>query len=220
MLAARNSDEGFFDGGLARDASRRFHKWHERAVDFLSVKGGDDASTIHRPNSQIYSWRRCAQSLYQRNQHGEDAEVCTANGEGVRLARVESGRRFEQRVCAVEDVSNGGSQGKRPRCRFDTFGMPHEQWIVEHCSEPTKCMACSRLRQVKPLGRSSNMALRQQPLKHDQQVEVGTPKIDFFIELRNTTNWTNRDTAITFAASAPAQRSLPWMSPSRRERQK
>jgi len=40
-------------------------------------------------------------------------------------------------------------------------------------------MACSRLRQVKPLGRSSNMALRQQPLKHDQQVEVGTPEIDF-----------------------------------------
>jgi hypothetical protein len=57
--------------------------------------------------------------------------------------------------------------------------MPHEQWIVEHRSESTKGVARSRLRQVKPLGRASNMALRQQPLKHDQQVEVGTPKINF-----------------------------------------
>jgi len=75
--------------------------------------------------------------------------------------------------------------------RFNAFGMPHKQRIVKHRPEPSECVARSRLRQVKPLGRTSNMALRQQSLKDDQQVEVGT-KINFFMELTNITNWTNR----------------------------
>jgi len=180
MVAACNSYEGFFDEGLARDASRRFHKWHERAIDLLPVKGGDNASSIQRPNSQVYFWCRCTQPFYQRVQHGEQSKVGTADGEGVWLVRVESTRRSKQCVCALEDVGNGGGQGKRTRGRLNALGVPHEQWIVEHCSEPTKCVARSRLRNVKPLGRTSNMALRQQSLKDHQQVEVGAPKINFF----------------------------------------
>jgi hypothetical protein len=40
-------------------------------------------------------------------------------------------------------------------------------------------MACRGLGQVKPLGCTSNMALGQQSLKYDQQVEVGTSEINF-----------------------------------------
>src|SRR5215510_240267 len=65
MPAARNSDEAFFDGGFTRDASRRLHKRNERAVDLLSVKGGDNPRAIGRP---IYSWCRCTQPFSQRNQ--------------------------------------------------------------------------------------------------------------------------------------------------------
>jgi hypothetical protein len=41
-------------------------------------------------------------------------------------------------------------------------------------------VARSRLRQAKPFGRTSNMALDEQLLKHDQQIQVGASMIDFF----------------------------------------
>jgi hypothetical protein len=44
----------------------------------------------------------------------------------------------------------------------------------EHGSAPVKCAAH---RNVKPLGRTSNMALRQPSLKDHQQLEAGVPKI-------------------------------------------
>jgi hypothetical protein len=56
--------------------------------------------------------------------------------------------------------------------------------VVEHCPESAKCVARSRLRQVKPLGRTSNVALGQQHLKYHQQVEVGSPKIDLLHRFR------------------------------------
>jgi hypothetical protein len=48
--------------------------------------------------------------------------------------------------------------------------VTHEQRIAEHYAEPTKCVARSRLRQAEPFGRTSNMALDEQLLKHDQQI--------------------------------------------------
>jgi hypothetical protein len=48
--------------------------------------------------------------------------------------------------------------------------VTHEQRIAEHYAESTECVARSRLRQAKPFGRTSNMALDEQLLKHDQQI--------------------------------------------------
>lgn len=54
------------------------------------------------------------------------------------------------------------------------MASPHERWTGEHGSAPIKCAAH---RNVKPLGRTSNLALRQQSLKDHQQLEAGVPKI-------------------------------------------
>jgi hypothetical protein len=56
--------------------------------------------------------------------------------------------------------------------------VTHEQRIAEHYAESTECVARSRLRQAKPFGRTSNMALDEQLLKHDQQIQVGASMID------------------------------------------
>jgi hypothetical protein len=58
--------------------------------------------------------------------------------------------------------------------------MTHEQRIAEHCAEATECVARSRLRQAKAFRRTSNMALDEQLLKYDQQIQVGASMIDFF----------------------------------------
>jgi hypothetical protein len=57
--------------------------------------------------------------------------------------------------------------------------VTHEQRIAEHYAESTECVARSRLRQAKPFGRTSNMALDEQLLKHDQQIQVSGAMIDF-----------------------------------------
>jgi hypothetical protein len=68
------------------------------------------------------------------------------------------GREYRQRLGPGVRASGG----------FDAFGMTYEQRIAEHCAESTECVARSRLCQAKPLGRTSNMALDEQLLKHDQ----------------------------------------------------
>jgi hypothetical protein len=98
----------------------------------------------------------------------------------MRFVGIERTGRCKHGVRAVENIGNDWGQGMRATGRFDAFGVTHEQRIAEHDAESTECVARSRLRQAKPFGRTSNMALDEQLLKHDQQIQVGASMIDFF----------------------------------------
>jgi len=180
MSTARDSHKTLLDGGFTRDPSWGLRKRHERAIDLLAIEGGDNASTVQRPNPQVYFWRRRTQPLYQRDQDGENGEIGTADREGMRFVGIERTGRCKHGVRAVENIGNDWGQGVRATGRFDAFGVTHEQRIAEHDAESTECVARSRLRQAKPFGRTSNMALDEQLLKHDQQIQVGASMIDFF----------------------------------------
>src|SRR5262245_55707697 len=179
MSAARDSHKTLVDGRFARDPSRGLRKRHERAIDLLAIEGGDNPRTVQRPNPQVYIWCPRAQPLYQRDQNGENGEIGTADRESMRFVGIEPTGRRKHGARAVENIGNDWRQGAGASGGFDAFGVTHEQRVAEHDAQSTQCVARSRLRQAKPFGRTSNMALDEQLLKYDQQIQVGAWMIDF-----------------------------------------
>jgi hypothetical protein len=56
--------------------------------------------------------------------------------------------------------------------------MTDEQWVCEQLSEPSQGMARRRLGERQPGCCATDVAFREQDLKHDQQVQIDPAEID------------------------------------------
>jgi len=95
----------------------------------------------------------------------------------VRDIRIENWRN-EHRLCAVQDVGDRGSEREGTRRRLDPFRMADEQRVLEQVPKPAQCVTCGRLGERQPLCGAADMALTEEHLEHDQQVQIGATKIN------------------------------------------
>ncbi len=85
-----------------------------------------------------------------------------------------------------QDFLDQGLQFQRALGRRHPFGGAHQQRIIEQRAEPPEAVAHGRLRETQLVGCLGHIALTQQDLEVDQQVEINLVQLFHIMSLRRS----------------------------------
>ena len=73
---------------------------------------------------------------------------------------------------ARQDLRHGLAKFQCARCRYDAFWRPQEQRVVQQMAQPPERVAYGGWRQVQPAGCARHMALPQDGMEEDEQIQI------------------------------------------------
>jgi hypothetical protein len=173
MALAHHADEPLDEQRTRPDARRRESGAQDPEIDLAGLEAAPDRAEVHRAHREPRPRRPRLEEVHQPGQDRELDVVRCGDREGALGAGgIERARLLDEPDDLAEHLSHRRDQrlplggGQHPA------GGAQEQRIAKERAQPAERRAHRRLREVQPARRARDVALAQERVQRDQQVEV------------------------------------------------
>ena len=173
VVAAHHAHEALEIERPRADVRRREPGAEDAEVDLRRLELAADGAEIHRAHGEAGERRRRLEPVDELRQDRVLHVVGRRDGEGhLRSRRVERPRLLDQPVDVGDQLLHRRGELEPLGRGQHPAGGAQQQRIAEERAQPAERRAHRRLRKVQPARRARDVALAQQRVERDQEVEV------------------------------------------------